>query len=745
MQVTDTEPSQKPDFETFLERATAIELARRSLIGAPVYVVISLIMLVGTPIFLDYGSWAVAEAILLILLGGVRVRFALKFEQNYDRIGERAVVQFSILTALQSLTLGVLAAMVILKYWATQEVVLTIVLSAGVIAASTSALSVRRSAHLIFMACVLIPFGFAVYLVGGLTKALLILGYLSLMGFLVQDGGQAKRAYVRRMKEHFEGEGERRRTEGELRKLVQAVEQSPDSIVITNLDAEIEYVNEAFERTSGYQRVEVLGKNPRIKQSGKTSPEIFQDMWDKLTHGESWRGELCNQRKDGSEYVELAFIAPLKQPDGTVTNYIASLTDVTEKKRLAEELDHHRHHLEELVEERTDQLAEARKMAEVANQAKSSFLANMSHEIRTPMNAIIGLTHLLARENPTPEQKQRLTKIDTSAAHLLSVINNILDISKIEAGKLTLEQTDFHLDEVFGYLQSLMREQARSKGLVIEVDMDAGPQWLQGDLTRLRQALLNYLGNAIKFTDQGTITLSATRLEDHDDGVLVRFAVQDTGIGIESKVLADLFESFEQADVSTTRKHGGTGLGLAITRRLAQLMGGKAGAESEPGQGSTFWFTARLGHGRGVALSSTEPEITLPNLLANHKGAHILVAEDNAINSEVAVALLSGVGFKVDTAENGEVAVAMVREHEFDLILMDIQMPVMDGLEATRVVRSMATGGALPIVAMTANVFEEDRKACLEAGMNDFVAKPVDPENLISTVAKWLPIPTSRG
>jgi polar amino acid transport system substrate-binding protein len=654
-----------------------------------------------------------------------------------------------------------------------------------------------------------------------------------------------------------------------LKKLSRAVEQSPASVIITDLDGYIEYVNPKFCELTGYSVEESVGGNPRLLKSGETPPEVYRDLWKTITKGQEWRGELLNKKKNGELYWEAVSISPIISAKGSITHFLAVKEDITENKKMVEDLE------------------AAKLVAEKATQAKSDFLANMSHEIRTPMNAIIGLTHLVLKTNLSSKQYDYINKIDKSAMSLLGIINDILDFSKIEAGKLDMESINFDLNDVLVNLSNMISIKTRDKGLEIVFALDPHvPTQLKGDPLRLGQILLNLANNAVKFTEKGEIVVSVVPVEVKEKHAMLKFSVRDTGIGMTPKQQGQLFQAFQQADTSTTRKFGGTGLGLAISKKLTEMMGGEIWVESEQEKGSTFYFTAGFdrpekgvrkkfitpealqnikvlvvddsetfrmamesyledfhftvdtvssgpealqsikkasqdkdraydmvfmdwqmpemdgieasekilnidsltkkpkiilvtAYGREDVMKQVE-DIQLDGFLLKpvtqsllfdaiaeafgqevepqHKrdrleslipegfdvvrGARILLVEDNEINQQVATELLVSEGFFITVANNGRMAVDKSLEasnnNPFDVVLMDLQMPVMDGYTATEKIREKLSAKDLPIIAMTADAMSGVQEKTRRMGMNDYVSKPIDPAALFRVLLKWI-------
>ncbi len=643
--------------------------------------------------------------------------------------------------------------------------------------------------------------------------------------------------------------------------LTRAVDTSTSIIVITDAAGNIEYVNSAFTRITGYSKEEALGKNPRILKSGLQSNDFYYELWQTILSGKPWNGRFCNRRKSGDLYWESAQITPVSDPDGKISHFIAVKEDISDSLAIQRALE------------------KAKAAAEAASVAKGQFLANMSHEIRTPMNAVIGYTHLARKSGNLDKVREYLNRILDAGNSVLALINEILDFSKIEAGKLTLESTSFILDEVMSDLANVVSANVSGKEIYFffQIPPDV-PENLVGDPTRLGQILTNLVSNAFKFTERGEIEVRITLLEKINTQVKVEFSVRDTGIGLSPEQQKRIFQDFSQADGSTTRKYGGTGLGLSISRKLVAAMGGNLEVESEAGRGSRFFFSlwfgtdgkrdlplsevfrgrrfviadsrtlpwrglmahlelasaevkiaasghellehlhrcddlepcdlvfiyARLHDCSGIELARQikndsslkhKPALVLvahrdefsllcadkttrdsvaddvimapitPSDMMNTiigifapvlrrqslrqveerdwknqlKGVRVLMAEDNLINQEIALELLIQAGCEVEIAGDGCQAVEeiMAAEKPWDVVLMDVQMPHMDGLDATRLIRADGRFDSLPIIAMTAHAMNDARERCIKAGMNAHVVKPINPEDLFQTISRF--------
>ncbi len=661
--------------------------------------------------------------------------------------------------------------------------------------------------------------------------------------------------------------------EAELKKLSLAVEQSPASVVITDPQGTIQYVNRKFTEVTGYTAEEAMGRNPRILKSGETPPEVYTELWQTIAAGSEWRGELQNKKKNGEHYWEAVSISSLKAADGRVTHFLAVKEDITEQKQMEEyihekearfrgyfenaqvgmaitspakgwieanrqlekmmgytleelrettwselthpedleadlgeyerllagEIDNYtidkrfirkdgdivhtnltvactrsdtgdvdivmasllditaRKQMEDDLQEQVRELDEAqsamlnmmedlneeRAKAEAATQAKSDFLANMSHEIRTPMNAVIGMAHLALKTNLTPKQEDYLSKIQTSANALLGIINDILDFSKIEAGKLDIEEVDFNLEDVLENLGNLVTVKAQEKK-DLEVLFATGadvPRFLVGDPLRLGQVLLNLSGNAVKFTEIGEIVVTTQVKSKNRDRIELQFTVSDTGIGLTEEQIGKLFQSFSQADTSTTRKYGGTGLGLTISQRLVEMMGGEIWVESAPGQGSHFHFTAAFGLGAEKARRHFVPASDL-------RGLKVLVVDDNATSRTIFNEMLSSFTFEVYLAASGEEALSELEaaEEPFELVLMDWKMPGLDGIETSRRIKAHPGLPKIPaIIMVTAYGREEVMRLSDKVGLEGFLLKPVNASVLFDAVMEAMGAKAAAG
>ena len=511
---------------------------------------------------------------------------------------------------------------------------------------------------------------------------------------------------------------ERKTAEVQLRKLWSTVEQSPVAVVITDATGTIEYVNPRFYQQTGYTSAEVVGRNPRFLKSGRHTPEFYAGMWATLQTGQTWRGELCNRRKDGVLFWESTAIAPVRTRDGRISHFVASKEDITERRRIAEEL------------------RQAKEAADAANLAKSQFLANMSHEIHTPMNAILGFSQLMMRSAELPAlQRRQLTTINRSGEHLMEILNDILEIARIESGRVALNVAPLDLHRLLDDLEAMFRPRVQAKDLRFHIERQGHvPPRVVGDETKLRQVFINLLGNAVKFTPGGgSIVLRLRAQPDGTDAWQLHAEVRDSGEGIAPEDLGHLFEPFFQA-ATGRQTAGGTGLGLAISRKFVRLMDGEISADSQPGVGSCFRFQVRVGRADAPgARTASAPAARVLHLKPGQPACRVLAVDDQPENRELIVQMLAPLGFEIRTAADGAEAVARCAEWLPQIVLMDLRMPVMDGYEATQRIRA-AHGAAVKLIVLSAFAFAEDGQRARAAGADAFLSKPFQENKLLDLI-----------
>lgn len=492
-------------------------------------------------------------------------------------------------------------------------------------------------------------------------------------------------------------------------------ENSPIGVVLTELKSgKIKMVNKAFLKLIGYKKEEVLDKTSMELQI-IDDPALRKKILEKIIDGEKVKeNELIVYKKDRTQLICISSHEILKIDDGTYL--LSAFQDITERKKMIEEL------------------VEARKQAEKANLSKSSFLANMSHEIRTPLNAILGFADLLEKTNLSIQQKDYLSAIGTSGKNLLAIINDILDFSKIEAGMLGLENILFSPQQLLQAVYTMFHAKAQSKNLKFSAFIDPKlPHLVNGDSTRLNQIMINLIGNAIKFTDNGSVTVSGELVGTTETHATIKFSVSDTGIGIAKDKLERIFDRFTQADSDTTRNFGGTGLGLSIAKKLVELQGGEIVVKSEFEKGSEFTFTIEYEIADESQMIVAEPQQSYTQSF--FKGKKILIVEDNAINQKLTMTILAEEGFVYKVAENGQKALDILKAESYDAILMDLQMPMLDGYQATRKIREELRLST-PIIAMTANALAGEKERCLSLGMSGYITKPFKAESLFNALTK---------